>query len=126
MLPGDGQGQLAILHPGHFASGRRVRVAAERLAGHDLPVPQLHGPRRVGRADDRARAAGRAAPEDSPGVGAADPDAGLAAHVNEQGDGNTECVGDPGQGGEVRVGPALLERDQHALADPGSRGELIQ
>jgi hypothetical protein len=125
LLPGDGQGQLARFYPGHLAGGRRVRVATERLPGHDLPAPQLHRPRRVRGADDRARAAGRAAPQDPGGVRVADPDGRLAADVDEQGDGNAERVGDPDQGGEVRVGPSLLERDQHALAYPGPRAELV-
>jgi hypothetical protein len=125
-FPGDGQGQAAVLHPDHLAGGRRVRVAAELLAGHHLPAPQLDRPGRVRGADDRAGAAGRAVPQDARGVRAADPDGRLAAQVDELRDGNAERVADPGQGGQVRVGAPLFERDKHALADPGARGELIQ
>lgn len=50
----------------------------------------------------------------------------LAAHVDELRDGNAERVADPGQRGQVGVGAALFERDQHPLADPGARGELVQ
>jgi glucokinase len=125
-LGGDRQGQGALLDPGHLTGGRRVRVAAERLAGHDFPVPQLDRPRRVRRADDRPGASGRPAPEHARGIGAADPDGRLAAHVDEQRHGDAERVADPRQRGQVRVGPALLERDEHALAHPGARGELIQ
>jgi glucokinase len=125
-FPGDGQGQAAVLHPDHLAGGRRVRVAAELLTGHHLPAPQLDGPGRVRCADDRAGAAGRTAPQETRGVRAADPDGRLAAHVDELRDGNTERVTDPGQGGQVRVGAPLLERDEHALADPRARGELVQ
>jgi len=125
-LPGDGQGQAARLHPDHLAGGRRVRVTAELLAGHHLPAPQLDRPRRVRGADDRAGAAGRAAPQDARGVGAADPDGRLAAEVDELRDGDAERVADPGQRGQVRVRAPLFERDQHALAHSGARGELVQ
>jgi len=125
-LPGDGQGQAARLDPDHLAGGRRVRVAAELLAGHHLPAPQLDRPRRIRGAEDRAGAAGRAAPQDARGVRAADPDGRLTAHVDEQRDGNAERVADPGQRGQVGVGAALFERHEHALADPGARGELVQ
>jgi hypothetical protein len=125
-LAGHGQGQAAVLHPDHLAGGRCVRVAAELLAGHHLPAPQLDGPGRVRGADDRAGAAGRAAPQDARGVRTADPDGRLAAHVDELRDGYAERVADPGQGGQVRVGAPLFERDEHALADPGARRELVQ
>jgi hypothetical protein len=103
-----------------------MRVTAELLAGHQFPAPQLNRPRRVRGADDRAGAAGRPAPQDARGVRAADPDGRPAAHVDKQRNGNPERVADPGQGGQVRVGAPLLERDQHALAHPGARGELVQ
>jgi len=125
-LAGDRQGQAARLHPDHLASGRCVRVTAELLAGHHLPVPQFDRPRRVGGAEDRAGAAGRAAPQHARGVRAADPDGRLAADVDEQRDGNAERVADPGQRGQVRVGAPLLERDQDALAHAGASGELVQ
>jgi hypothetical protein len=125
-LPGDGEGQVAVLHPDHLPGGRRVRVAAELLAGHHFPAPQLDRPGRVRGADDRAGAARRAAPQDARGVRAADPDGRLAAHVDELRDGHAERVADPGQGGQVRVGAPLFERDEHALADPGTRGKLVQ
>jgi glucokinase len=57
------QRQRARLDPDHLAGGRRVGVTAERLTRHHLPAPQLHRPWRVGGADDRSGAAGRAAPE---------------------------------------------------------------
>jgi glucokinase len=125
-LAGHGQRQGAILDPGHLTGGRRVRVAAERLSGHDLPPPQLDRPRRVSCADDRPAAARRPAPEHARGVRAADPDHRLAAHVDKLRHGNAEGIADARQRGQVRVGPPLLERDQHALAHPGARGELIQ
>jgi hypothetical protein len=125
-FPGDGQGQAAVLHPDHLAGGRRVRVAAELLAGHHLPAPQLDRPGRIRGADDRAGAAGRAAPQDARGVRAADPDGRLSAHVDKLRDGYAERVADPGQGGQVRVGASLFERDEHTLADPRARGELVQ
>jgi hypothetical protein len=126
VLRAHGEGQPARLDPDHLAGGRGVRVTAELLTGHHLPAPQLDRPRRVGGADDRAGAAGRAAPQDTCGVRAADPDGWLAAHVDELCDGNPERVADAGQGGQVRVRAPLLERDEHALADPGARGELVQ
>jgi hypothetical protein len=125
-LPGDRQGQAACLDPDHLAGGRRVRVSAELLARHRLPAPQLNRPRRVGGADDRAGAAGRAAPEHARYVRAADPDGRLTAHVDEQRDRHTERVADPGQRSQVRVGASLFQRDQDALAHPGARGELVQ
>jgi len=125
-LPGDGQGQAASLHPDHLAGGRRVRVTTELLAGHHLPAPQFDRPRRVRGADDRAGAAGRTAPQHARGIRAADPYGRLAAHVDEQRDGNAERVADPGQRGQVRVGASLFERDQDTLAHPGARGELVQ
>jgi hypothetical protein len=125
-FPAYGQGQTAILHPDHLAGGRRVRLTAELLARHHLPPPQLDGPGRIRGADDGAGAAGRPAPQHARGVRAADPDGRLAAHLDELRDGYAERVADPGQGGQVRVGAALLERDEHTLADPGTRGELVQ
>jgi hypothetical protein len=125
-LPGDGQGQVARLHPDHLAGGRRVRVTAKLLAGHYLPAPQLNRPRRVRGADDRTGAPGRAAPQHARGVRAADPDGRLAAEVDELRDGNAERIADAGQRGQVRVGAPLFERDQHALAHPGAHRELIQ
>jgi hypothetical protein len=103
-----------------------VRVAAELLAGHHLPAPQLDRPRRVRGTEDGAGAAGRPVPQDAGRVRAGDPDGWLAAHVDEQRDRNAERVADPGQGAEVRVGTALLQRHQDALAHPGARGELVQ
>jgi hypothetical protein len=103
-----------------------VRVTTELLAGHHFPAPQFDRPRRVRGADDRAGAAGRAAPQHARGVRAADPHGRLAAHVDEQRDRYAERVADPGQRGQVRVGAALFERDQDALAHPGARGELVQ
>jgi hypothetical protein len=103
-----------------------VRVTAELLAGQHVPAPQLDRPRRIRGADDRAGAAGRAAPQDARGVRAADPDGRLAAEVDELRHGNAERVADTGQRGQVRVGAPLFERDQHALAHPGARGELVQ
>jgi drug/metabolite transporter (DMT)-like permease len=103
-----------------------VRVTAELLTGHHLPPPQLDRPRRVGGADDRAGAAGRAAPQDTCGVRVADPDGRLAAHVDQLRDGNPERVAEAGQGGQVRVRAPLFDRDEHALADSGARGELVQ
>jgi glucokinase len=125
-LPGDGQGQGALLHPDHLAGGGRVRVAAERLPGHDLPPPQLDRPGRIGRADDRPGSPGRPAPEHARGIRAADPHGRFSAHVDEQGHRDAERVADARQRGQVRVGPPLLERDEHALAYPRARGQLIQ
>jgi len=125
-LPGDGQGEAARLHPDHLAGGRRVRVTTELLAGHHFPAPQFHRPWRVRGAHDRAGAAGRAAPQHTRGVRAADPHGRLAAHVDEQRDGNTERVADPRQRGQVRVGTPLFERDQDTLAHPGACGKLVQ
>jgi hypothetical protein len=65
-------------------------------------------------------------PQHTGGVRAADPDGWLAAHVDEQRDRHAERVADPGQGTEVRVGAALLERHQDALGHPRARGELVQ
>ncbi len=120
------QRQRARLHPGHLARGRSVRVAAERLAGHHLPVPQLDRPRRVGGADDRPATAGRAAPEHARGVRAADPDGRLAAHVDQLRHRDPEGVADSRQRGQVRIGPSLLDRHKHALADAGTGGQLVQ
>jgi glucokinase len=125
-LARDGQCQGALLDPGHLARRRRVRVTAERFAGHDLPPPQLDRPRWVGRADDRPGAPRRSAPEHARGIRAADSYRRLAAHVDEQRHGNAEGIADPRQGSQVRVGPPLLERDEDALAHPGTYGELIQ
>jgi hypothetical protein len=96
-LAGDRQGQAARLHPYHLAGGWCVRVTAELLARHHFPAPQFDRPRRVGGAYDRAGATGRAAPQHARGIQAADPDIRLAAHVDEQRDGNAERVADPGQ-----------------------------
>jgi glucokinase len=125
-LPSDGQGQAARLDPDHLAGGRCMRVAAELLTRHHLPAPQLDRPRRIRCADDRAGAAGLAVPQDARGVRAADPDGRLTAHVDELRDGNAERVADPGQRGQVRVRAPLLQCHEHALADPGPRGELVQ
>ncbi len=122
----DRQRECALPDPGHLAAGRRVRVTTERLAGHDLPLPQLGRPRRVRCADDRPRAPGRPAPEHARRVRVADPDDRLAAHVDKLRHGNAERIADARQRGQVRVGPPLLERDEHPLAHPGARGELIQ
>jgi predicted NBD/HSP70 family sugar kinase len=125
-LPGDGQRQGALLHPDHLAGGGRVRVTAERLPGHDLPLPQLDRPGRVGRADDRPGAPGRPAPEHARGIRVADPHGRFPAHVDEQGHRDAERVADARQRGQIRIGPPLLEGDEHALADPRARGQLIQ
>jgi glucokinase len=125
-LAGDRQRQGPLLNPRHLARGGRVRVTAERLPGHDLPPPQLDRPGRVGRADDRPGAPGTAAPQHARGIRAADPHGRLAAHVDELGHRDAERVADARQRGQVRIGPALLERDEHALAHRGPRGELIQ
>jgi glucokinase len=117
-LAGDRQRQGALLNPGHLTGGRRVRVTAKRLAGHDLPPPQLDRPRRVGCADDRPAAPGRPAPEHARRVRAADPDGRLTAHVDKLRHGNAEGVADARERGQVRVGPPLLERHEHALAHP--------
>jgi hypothetical protein len=101
-------------------------VAAELLTRHHLPAPQLNRPRRIRGAEDRSGTAGGPTPQDARGVRIGDPDGRLAAHVDEQRDGNAERVADPGQRGQVRVGAPLFERDEHALADPGPCGELIQ
>ena len=125
-LPGDRQRQGALLHPDHLAGGGRVRVAAEGLPGHHLPLPQLDRPGRIGRADDRPGAPGRPAPEHARGIRVADPYGRFPAHVDEQGHRDAERVADARQRGQVRVRPALLERDEHALAYPRARGQLIQ
>jgi glucokinase len=125
-LPADRQRQRALLHPDHLARGGRVRVTAERLPGHHLPPPQLDRPGRIGSADDRPGAPGRPAPEHARGIRAADPDGRFPAQVDQQGHRDAERVADARQRGQVRIGPALLERDEHALADPGARGQLIQ
>jgi glucokinase len=125
-LAGDRKRQGTLLDPGHLARGRRVRVSTERLPGHDLPVPQFDRPRRVGRADNGPGTTGRSAPEHARRVRAADFDDWLAAHIDELRHGNAEGIADARQRGQVGVGPALLERDEHALAHPGARGELIQ
>jgi hypothetical protein len=125
-LSGDGQGQAARFDPGHLAGSWRVRLAAELLAGHHLPAPKLGRPRWVGGAYDRPGASGRTAPEHPQGIGVADPDGRLAAHIDQRGDRNAERVADPGQGSQVRVGAPLLQRDEHALAHPGARGELVE
>jgi len=123
---GHGQRERARLDPHHLPGSGRMRVAAEGLARHQLPSPQLYRPGRVGRADDRPRAARRAAPEHAGGVRAADPDRGLAADVDEQRHGDAEGIADPGQRGQIRVGPPLLEGDEHALAHAGARGQLVE
>jgi glucokinase len=125
-LPGDRQGQRALLDPGHLAGGGRVRVTAERLPGHHLPPPQLDRPGRIGRADDRPGAPGRPAPEHARGIRVADPHGRFPADVDEQGHRDAERVADARQRGQVRIGPPLLERDEHTLAYPGTRGQLIQ
>ncbi len=125
-LPGDRQRQGALLHPDHLAGGGRVRITAERLPGHYLPPPQLDRPGRIGRADDRPGAPGRPVPEHARGVRVADPYSRFPARVDEQGHRDAERVADARQRGEVRIGPPLLQRDEHALAYPGARGQLIQ
>jgi glucokinase len=125
-LPGDRQRHGALLDPDHLAGGGRVRVTAERLPGHDLPLPQLDRPGRVGRADDRPGAPGWPAPEHPRGIRVADSHGRLAAHLNEQGDRDAERIADARQRGQIRIGPPLLERDQHSLTDPGAGGQLIQ
>ncbi len=125
-LPGDRQRQGARLHPDHLAGGGRVCVTAERLPGHHFPPPQLDRPGWIGRADDRPGAPGRPAPEHARGVRVADPYGRFPAHVDEQGHRDAERVADARQRGQVRVGPPLLERDEHALAHPRARGQLIQ
>jgi hypothetical protein len=125
-LAGHGQGQPAGLDPDQLAGGRCVRLAAELLARQHLPAPELDRPGRVGGAQDGAGAAGRPAPQHPGGVRAADPDGRLAAHVDQLGDGHAERVADPGQRGQVGVGAPLLQRHQHALADPRTRRELVQ
>jgi len=120
------QRQRARLDPDHLPGSRRVRVTAERLARHDLPAPELDRPRRVGGADDRPGAAGGTAPEHPRDVRAADLHGGLAAQIDEQGHRDAEGVADAGQGGQVGIGASLLQRHQHALADAGSRGQLVQ
>ncbi len=62
-LAGHRQRERARLDPHHLPGSGRMRVAAEGLAGHQLPSPQLDRPGWVGRADDRPRAARRPAPE---------------------------------------------------------------
>jgi predicted NBD/HSP70 family sugar kinase len=118
--------QRARLDPDHLPGGRRVRVTAERLARHHLPAPELDRPRRVGGADDRPGAAGGTAPEHPRGVRAADLHGGLAAQIDEQGHRDAEGVADAGQGGQVGVGASLFQRDEHALAHAGARGQLVQ
>jgi hypothetical protein len=103
-----------------------VRLAAELLAGHQLPAPQLDRPRWVGGADDRPGSSRITAPEDPRGIGAADPDGRLASHIDQNGDRNAERVADPGQGSQVRVGAPLLQRDEYALAHPRARREVVE
>jgi glucokinase len=125
-LAGDRQRQGALLDPGHLTGGRGVRVATERLAWHDLPAPELDRPRRVGRADDRPGSPGRTTPEHARRIRAADLDDRFATHVDKQRHGDTERIADARQRRQVRVGPPLLERDEHALAHPRARGKLVQ
>jgi hypothetical protein len=58
--------------------------------------------------------------------GLTEPDVRLGADIDEQCHRDPERVAEPGQRGQVRVGPALLQRDEHALADPGAGRELVQ
>jgi hypothetical protein len=55
-----------------------------------------------------------------------DPHRGLAAHLDKLGHRHAERVAEPGQRGQVRIRAALLERDQHPLADARTPGQLIQ
>jgi len=125
-LARDRQRQGARLDPDHLARGRCVRVTAERLAGHHLPAPQFDRPGRVGGADDRPGATGRTVPEHAGGVRAADPDGRLSAQIDQLRHRDAEGVADARQGGQVGVRPTLLQRDEHALAHVGTRGELVQ
>src|SRR5580692_6015979 len=126
MLAGHRQRERARLDPDHLPGGGRMRIAAEGLTGHHLPPPQLDRPGRVGRADDRPGAARRAAPEHPGGVRAADPDRRLTADVDQQRHWDAEGIADPGQRGQIRVGPPLLECDHDALAHTGARGQLVE
>jgi hypothetical protein len=117
-------GERAGLDPHHLAGTRYMLLAAERLAGHYLPAPQFSAPRWVGGAEYLAGAAGLAVPEHTRYV--ADAHARRGADVDEQRGRHPECVAEPGQRGEIRVRPALLERHEHALAHTRTSGELIQ
>jgi hypothetical protein len=50
----------------------------------------------------------------------------LAAHIDQPGDGHAERVADPGERGQVRVRASPLQRDEDALAHPGTRRQLVQ
>src|SRR6202044_454073 len=62
LIAADRDRQHAGVDPHHLAGTRYVRLAAERLAGHDLPVPQFGCPGHVGGAQNRTDSAGLALP----------------------------------------------------------------
>jgi len=124
LVTADRDGKRTGLDPYHLAGAGYVRLAAERLAGHDLPAPQLGGPWRVGGAEYRPGAAGLALPQHAGGI--ADANGGRGADIDEQRGRYPEGVAEPGQRGEVRIRPALLECHEHTLAHAGPRGELVE
>jgi len=123
---GHGQRDRPGLDPDHLPGGRRVRVTAEPLAWLHHPAPELGRPGRIRGRENRAGPACLAAPEHPGPVRACDPYGGFVRHVDHAGDRHPERVGDTGQGGQVRVGAPLLQRHQHALANTGPEGELVQ
>src|SRR5262249_7660069 len=117
---------LALEDVEQLAAALGMNLAFVRVAGLERPVPEL-GRGWVLRADEEGSPAALvAAPEAHPLSAGDTVELRLVAALAQRRDPDAERRRQPTQRCEARICPALLELDDHALADAGAGGQSRQ
>src|SRR5690606_35706313 len=120
-----GEGELPLEDGEHLPGARRVRVPVVVLTGAEPPVPQLEDGRRVGADQQPRRAAG--AVLEGHGLGRLnDPHHRDVGDFDQPADADAERLGDPVEGVDAGVRPALLDLDEHAPANLRPGGQRVE
>ena len=121
-----GHRQLSGQDVQQFPGTRRMVGRVVPVVRRKPPLPQLDEVRLVQPAEQPPEPAVATAPQQRRIGRRGHPHRPLGGRFEQPADRDTEGVGDAGQGTHAGVCPGGLDLDDHALADPGPPGQLVQ
>jgi hypothetical protein len=122
----DGDNGVAVQDVQHLARPRRMIRRLVAVAGGHPPVPELDERRLVESGEQPTATAVRAPPEHGRIVRRRDADRPLVVRLDQLTDRHAHGVRDPAQRPQAGIRAGGLDLHEHALADPGPAGELVQ